>query len=145
MRPKLLLLFPLLFAACASGSTQRLPMPDLDVPLQWRGSCRLYLWRDADRSAPETAVGVVDQGFAIGELAAGDFLCWERPPGEVKLELRSGGAGSVGRHGFRVLPGRVYFGRISVAGPSGVPTVTLVPEDRGRLLVADLRPADVEG
>ena len=149
MRTFILLLLLGVAVGCGATSTQTVPLPNLDLPLEYRGSCRIYLFRGIEDLGVESSLSVVDQDYSIGRLAVGDFLCWERPPGLVRLNLtlerrnELGGPASA-EQSFPVGPGRVYYGLVQLHGIGGAPVVRFLTERVGASRVRDLDPASME-
>ncbi|MCU0724063.1 MAG: DUF2846 domain-containing protein [Planctomycetes bacterium] len=75
------------FTACASGSWQRLPLPDQDTTLSDPTKARVYIGRANQTFGKAWMVRIIDNGAEIGEVAQGEYLCYERAPGLARFEV----------------------------------------------------------
>jgi hypothetical protein len=151
---KVLCVFCLLvtsIACTATGSTQKVRMPDQAAAVENAGKGRIYLLRDDQEYGRAGRLLVTQNETPIGELARGDYLCWESNPGLVPLYVvydRAGMAGGDLRTvtSVRVEAGGTYYVLASFDADKGAAKLRaeILPESDGRARLAGLQPAATE-
>lgn len=78
-----------LLAACAPAATQYAPLPQDLKAAPAPGTARICAIRGWIMAAMAVECRLADDGVAIGDLANGSYVCWERPPGVAHLTIRT--------------------------------------------------------
>lgn len=159
--PKLLLAVLLAVAAssCAALTSEQLvPRPSQEVALSGPEVCRLYIARAAQTRGALRPVRVIEDEREIGVIRAGDYLCWERQPGQRILRLifegRTIDSGAVETVvASDGVAGEVLYFQIGLGVGAGEPDrvdnrdkpfVTMLSAEDGRALIADRSPAPLK-
>ena len=102
-----LLLFMLL-AGCATSATQYAPLPpDLQAPPE-PGKARICVIRGFALAAMAVECPLQEDGVPRGSLINASYICWERPPGEVRLSMPAWDVLTY-KGNLPVEPGMVYY------------------------------------
>ncbi len=83
----LVLVVASLASSAASGSWQRVPLPDPEVAVSDPAKARVYIGRANQTFGEMWMVRIIDNGQEIGEVAQGEYLCYERAPGLARFEV----------------------------------------------------------
>jgi hypothetical protein len=78
----------LAFICGCAGTFQYVPFPDQKVTIADTSKCRIYLYHNTIIGAA-TASAIVSQNELIGQIGYNSYLCWESPPGNVKIILET--------------------------------------------------------
>jgi hypothetical protein len=145
----------LFLAGCAS-TKQYAPLPDQTKRVQDPTKARIYLIRPArvlgyavsfqfSATGPEATGPYVSKSFRmVGELGPGRYLCWERSPGPMEMNLDERNP----NHVFMVHleAGKVYYLRAFIRGGWGPPrgAVELLTNEKGESLLKQCKPPEAE-
>jgi hypothetical protein len=135
------LLVALMLSACAS-TRQFVPLPDQSKSVADSAKGRIYVMRPAVFGAA-IPMTVNDNGGVVGQTGPKSFLCWERPPGDARIESRSEGSSLAF---LRVKAGTVYyiFQHIKLGALQARSALEVVPEDEGKKVLATCNPPKIE-
>ncbi len=137
-----------LMAACATTTTQSVPLPDPASPVA-SDLCRVYVLREGDLIGSLKDVRIYDGEREVGTLTQRGYLCWER------RAIR--GVGRVVFAGYTLdggpvesvfdLPrqgGSTSYLVIGLRSSDRKPQIEAVDEKRGQELLAGREPAKVD-
>ena len=134
-----------LLAGCGASSYQRVPMPPQDVELSSPKLARIYIVRHPQVRGSLEEVQVFEADTEIGAVVEGDYLCWERPPGQTLVTLVYVAHGlKEDREGILDLQcdaGITYYYAIKLGADRAKPRVELLPQEEGRQLISQRNPA----
>lgn len=82
-------LFSVAFSGCIATGNQKMPYPDQNRQATTPGKARIYVLRPLIWEGG-LEWDVKDNGELIGELGAKRYLCWERQPGPVRIDVLRG-------------------------------------------------------
>jgi hypothetical protein len=134
----------LLAVGCATSSTQYVPMPDQSVAVENPEMARVYLIRDDQLASSSYHLVVYDGENKIGELGMDEYMCWERPPGAVRLKVVTPAAKERQAIGTRnVVAGRVYYVGMQFDAQFSRATMHLLRPDDAKPLLEARKPAQV--
>jgi hypothetical protein len=93
------------FAGCAS-TEQHVHLPDVTRPIDDPGMARIYVFRTYIMGAA-VPISVFDGNSEIGVTGPNGYVCWERPPGQVLLQM--GAQGYMDQFVLNAVAGHAYY------------------------------------
>lgn len=141
-----LALFVGLAASCYSPTYHIAELPDQSVPLTDPALCRFYVLRPSQGRWNLRRVLVYDGEREIGSIHEGEYLCWERPPGESTLTVVYDGPKDEGGYMYTLFEldapaGAVAYYGVSLGEEQHLPIVSAMDPAAAREELAKRLPA----
>jgi hypothetical protein len=126
---------------CASIA-QFAPLPNQAVAVENPSKARIYVLRPAAVMGMAISMSVKDGDRLIGTTKGGNYLCWERNPGDVILKSKSENEFTLGLH---VEEGKSYYvlQRVEVGFVTYRTKLEVISEDKGKTLLRQCTPLKV--
>lgn len=143
MSPSSIALLFLGYSLTACSSTkQMVPFPDQSKRISDTAKGRIYVMRPNPIFGAPMPITVSDEQGFVGQTGPRGYLCWERAPGNARIESRSWEG--VSELNLGVKPGNVYyvFQHIRVGVMAYRSELELVTENEGKKILNSCRPPE---
>ena len=137
-----LMILPIVTLTACASTKQFVPLPDQSRTIDDPAKGRIYVMRPAVVGAA-IPMTVNDGSAGIGQTGPKGFLCWERPPGDARIESRSEGSSLA--H-FKVDAGSRYyiFQHVKMGMLQARSELELLSENEGKKLLIKCSPPKIE-
>lgn len=131
---------------CAS-SRQYVHMPNLAVPIENNAMARIYVFRPSlvgSAGTTKVSVGaageyvVSDTDKVVGDMGVETFLCWEYPPGDIRITATDLSLLNLRLH---IEAGHVYYILFKIGGVGDLCSLVQVDEQQGKKYLKACQPA----
>lgn len=136
----------LLSLACSTGKSMHIPLPSQEVEISSRYVARVYILEAPVLSDGLQGVTVEENDLTVGTIQIGNYLCWEREPGDCLIEVTFDQMEPVDGDNVIELvdttlePGEVYYYGLTLDPMWKRPKVRLLARDEARALLKNLTP-----
>jgi hypothetical protein len=136
----------LLSLACATGQSGHIPLPPQDVEVSSPSVARIYILDSPELSQGLHGVSVEENDLVVGSMKSGEYVCWERNPGDCLIEVTfedmepMDGDNVIEMVDVSLVPGEVYFYAVTLEPVWKRPEVRLLTHAQARELLKGLKP-----